>query len=52
MIAQINAPDFRIVAQFVRAALPEYFPIFQDVRAIRHAESFPDVMIRNQHSNS
>src|SRR6266446_156823 len=52
MIAQINAPDFRIIAQFVRAALPKYLPIFQDVRVIRHAESFPDVMIGNEHANS
>jgi len=33
-------------------ALPEYFATFQDVRAIRHAESFPDVMIGNEHANS
>jgi hypothetical protein len=31
---------------------PEYLATFQDVRAIRHAESFPDVMIGNQHANS
>ena len=50
MIAEIDAPDFRIGAQFLGAALPEYFPIFQDVRVIRYAKSFADVMIGNQHA--
>src|SRR5207247_6958442 len=52
MIAEINSPDLRIIAQFFRAALTEYFPTFQDVCAIGDAESFPDVMIGNQHANS
>src|SRR5207247_10492795 len=52
MIAEINSPDLRIIAQFLRAALTEYFPTFQDVCAIGDAESFPDVMIGNQHANS
>ena len=51
MIAQVHAPHFRIVAQFLRAALPEYFATFQDVCAIRDAQSFPDVMIGDQHAN-
>jgi hypothetical protein len=52
MIAQINAPHFRIVAQIRGAALTEYLATFQDIRAIRHAQRFPDVMIRDQDTDS
>jgi len=51
MIAEIDAPDFRIGTQFFGAALSEYFPIFQDVCVIRYAKSFADVMVGNQHAN-
>src|SRR5690348_348288 len=50
MIAKIDTPDFRIGAQFFGAALPEYFPTFQDVCVIRYAKSFADVMIGIQHA--
>src|SRR5215472_17028389 len=50
MIAQVDAPDFGIGAELFGAALPEYFPTFQDVCVIGYAKSFADVMISNQHA--
>ena len=47
VIAKVHAPHLGIGAQFLGTTLPEYFPTFQDISVIRHAESFPDVMIGN-----
>ena len=51
MIAQINAPHFRIVAQLLRAALAKYLAIFQDVRTVRNVQ-VPHVMIGDQNANT
>jgi hypothetical protein len=45
MIAEIDAANFRVVAQFVGPTLPEDFPISEDVCAVRDGECFPYVMI-------
>ena len=52
VIAQIHAPDFRVVAQLVGPALPEDFAISEDVCAVGDAECFPHVMIRDQDANA
>src|SRR5712692_8838050 len=52
MISQIDAPHFWIVAQNVRSARSKDFPMIQDVCAIRYAESFSHVMVRDQHADS
>src|SRR5580700_987291 len=52
MIAEVYAAHFRITAQLIRPALPEYLATFQDVRTIRHVKSFAHVMIRNEYTDA
>src|SRR5215471_15999405 len=52
MIAQVNAPYFRIATQFLRTSLPEYFPTFQNVRAIGDVQGFAHVMIGDEYDNA
>jgi hypothetical protein len=51
MIAQIYAPYLRIIAQFLWPARTEYFPMIHDVCAVRHLQSFPHIMIGDQHAD-
>src|SRR5579859_1897140 len=50
-LSQVNPANFYVVPQFVRRPGTEYPALRNNVRAVRHAQSLPHIMIRNQDSN-
>src|SRR5215467_14440935 len=52
MIAQIHAPDLRIVAQLLRPSFAKNLAAFQNVRSIRHRQGLSYIVIRDQHADA
>ena len=52
VIAKIDSPDFRVVAQFLWSALLHDSPMIHDVGAVCYAESFPHVVVGDEDADS
>src|SRR6202008_2739763 len=51
-IPKVDPTYFRIVAQILRRTPLHDFPMIHDIRAVRNAQSFPHVMIGDQHADT
>src|SRR5215472_785063 len=52
ILAQIEAPDFRIVHDLVLVALHQHPPRIDDVRTVGEIERFADIVVGYQHPDA